>query len=411
MTDTKIPGTVLDALLEGVDTPEELLGKEGLLVELKKALMERALGAELTEHVGYAKGDAKGRGTDNSRNGYSSKRVITDTGQMDLSVPRDRAGSFEPKLVAKGQTRLPGFDDKVISMYARGMTVREIKGHLEELYGIGVSPDLISRVTDAVIEEVKAWQARPLDALYPVIFFDCLRVKIRDEGIVRNKAVYLALGVRLDGCKEILGLWIEQTEGAKFWLRVMNELKTRGIQDVLIAVVDGLKGFPEAINTAFPKTQVQTCIVHLLRYSLSLASWADRRRLVPGLREIYRAATVEEAADRLDEFAAEWDQKYPSIAVSWRRNWEQVIPMFAYPPEVRRVLYTTNAIESLHAQVRKVIKNRGHFPNDEAATKLIYLALRNIEKQWKMPAREWKGALNQFAVLYGDRISQTGSQM
>ncbi len=411
MTDTKIPDTVLDDLLSGVETPEDLLGKEGLLVDLKKALMERALGAELTEHVGYAKGDAKGRGTDNSRNGYSSKTVITDTDKVEISVPRDRAGSFAPKLVAKGQTRLPGFDDKVISLYARGMTVREIKGHLEELYGIGVSPDLISRVTDAVVEEVTAWQTRPLEALYPVIFFDCLRVKIRDEGVVRNKAVYLALGVRLDGCKEILGLWIEQTEGAKFWLRVMNELKTRGLQDVLIAVVDGLKGFPEAINTVFAQTAVQTCIVHLLRYSLTLASWADRKKLVPGLKAIYRAATVEEAADRLEEFAAQWDRKYPDIAASWRRNWEQVIPMFGYPPDVRRVLYTTNAIESLHAQVRKVIKNRGHFPNDQAATKLIYLALRKIEKQWKMPAREWKPALNQFAVLYGDRIAQAGMQM
>ncbi|MGI9386932.1 MAG: IS256 family transposase [Methyloligellaceae bacterium] len=411
MTDTKIPETVLDALLEGVDTPNDLLGKEGLLDELKKALMERALGAELTEHIGYAKGDPKGRGTDNNRNGYSSKTVTTDTGQMDLSVARDRNGTFEPKLVAKGQTRLPGFDAKVISMYARGMTVREIKSHLEDLYSIGVSPDLISRVTDAVVDEVKAWQARPLDALYPVIFFDCLRVKIRDEGIVRNKAVYLALGVRLDGCKEILGLWIEQTEGAKFWLRVMNELKSRGIRDVLIAVVDGLKGFPEAINTVFPETQVQTCIVHLLRYSLSLCSWKDRRAVVPGLKAIYRAARVEEAADRLDEFAAEWDQKYPSIVMSWRRNWEHVIPMFAYPPEVRRVLYTTNAIESLHAQVRKVIKNRGHFPNDGAATKLIYLALRNIEKKWKMPAREWKAALNQFAVLYADRLNLAGANM
>ena len=411
MTETKISEEVLDGLLDGVETPEDLLGQDGLLAELKKALMERALGAELTDHVGYEKGDPVGRGTGNSRNGTSSKTVITDSGAVELSVPRDRAGSFEPKLVAKGQTRLPGFDDKVISMYARGMTVREIRGHLEELYGIGVSADLISKVTDAVIDEVKAWQVRPLEVLYPVIFFDCLRVKVRDEGIVRNKAVYLALGVRLDGCKEVLGLWIEQTEGAKFWLRVMNELKSRGTQDVLIAVVDGLKGFPEAINTVFPETQVQTCIVHLIRHCLNLASWADRRRLVPGLKAIYQAATAEEAADRLEELAAEWEQKYPAIAASWRRNWEQIIPMFAYPQEVRRVLYTTNAIESLHAQVRKVIKNRGHFPNDQAAAKLIYLALRNIEKQWKMPAREWKGALNQFAVLYGERISQQGLQI
>ena len=389
-----------------------MLGQDGLLAELKKALMERALGAELTDHVGYEKGDPVGRGTGNSRNGTSSKTVITDSGAVELSVPRDRAGSFEPKLVAKGQTRLPGFDDKVISMYARGMTVREIRGHLEELYGIGVSADLISKVTDAVIDEVKAWQVRPLEVLYPVIFFDCLRVKVRDEGIVRNKAVYLALGVRLDGCKEVLGLWIEQTEGAKFWLRVMNELKSRGTQDVLIAVVDGPEGLPRsdqhgvprdpgpdlhrASHTPLPEPGLlgrpQTAGAGSSRPSIRLPR---PKRPLTGWRSLPRNG----------------NRKYPAIAASWRRNWEQIIPMFAYPQEVRRVLYTTNAIESLHAQVRKVIKNRGHFPNDQAAAKLIYLALRNIEKQWKMPAREWKGALNQFAVLYGERISQQGLQI
>ena len=399
---------LLDEILSDYETPEDLLGQDGILDDLKKALMERALGAELADHLGYEKHGVPPAGDGNRRNGASSKRVTMESGQIEISVPRDRDASFTPKLVAKGQSRLPGFDDKVISMYARGMTVREIRGHLEELYGIGVSPDLISRVTDAVLDEVKGWQTRPLDPLYPVIFFDALRVKIRDEGIVRNKAVYLALGFGRDGCKEVLGLWIEQTEGAKFWLKVMNELKTRGVEDVLIAVVDGLKGFPDAINAVFPKTSVQTCIVHLLRHSLSLASWKDRKRLVPGLKAIYRAANEAEALDRLVDFEAEWGGKYPSIAMSWRRNWEQVIPMFAYPPDIRRILYTTNAIESLHGQVRKVIKNRGHFPNDEAATKLIYLALRNVEKKWKMPAREWKAALNQFAILFEDRMAYSG---
>ena len=397
---------LLDELLSDYETPEDLLGKEGLLDSLKKALMERALGAELTEHLGYEKGDPSGRGTSNSRNGHGRKRVLTENGSVEVSVPRDREASFSPQLVKKGQSRLPGFDEKVISMYGRGMTQREIRGHLEELYGIGVSADLISRVTDAVLEEVKAWQGRPLEPIYPVIFLDALRVKIRDEGTVRNKAVYLALGIRTDGLKEILGLWIEQTEGAKFWLRVMNELKGRGVKDCLIAVVDGLKGFPEAIGAVFPETQVQTCIVHLMRHGLSLCSYKDRRPVAKDMKAIYRAESAEAAADRLSEFEEVWGAKYPSIAASWRRHWQEIIPMFAFPPEIRRLLYTTNAIESLHRCLRKIIKTRGHFPNDEAAAKLLYLALRNIEKGWKAAPKEWLPALNQFDILFGDRLRQ-----
>jgi putative transposase len=400
-----IPAELLDQLLKDYEKPADLLGKDGILDQLKKAVMERALGAELTEHLGYAAGDPSGSGSGNSRNGYGRKRVITDSSQVEVEVPRDRAGTFEPQLVRKRQKRLPGFDEKVISMYARGMTVREIKGHLEELYGIGVSPDLISRVTAEVIDEVREWQSRPLDPLYMVVFFDALRVKIRDEGVVRNKAVYLALGVRTDGTKEVLGLWIEQNEGAKFWLLVMNELKNRGVDDILIAVVDGLKGFPETINTAFPKTTVQTCIVHLLRHSLSFVGYKERKQVAKALKAIYQAPTAKAAEEGLSEFESNWDARFPVISRSWRRNWEHVIPFFDFPPDIRRVIYTTNAIESLHSSIRKVIKNRGHFPNDEAATKLIYLALRNIEKKWIMPARTWKEALNQFAVLYEDRLN------
>jgi putative transposase len=400
-----IPVELLDEILKDYEKPEDLLGKDGIFDQLKKAVMERALGAELTEHLGYEEGDPSGKGSGNSRNGYGKKRVTTDNSQVEVEVPRDREGSFEPQLVRKRQTRLPGFDEKVISMYARGMTVREIRGHLEELYGIGVSPDLISRVTAEVLDEVKAWQSRPLDPLYMVVFLDALRVKIRDEGTVRNKAVYLALGVRTDGTKEVLGLWIERNEGAKFWLLIMNELKNRGVEDILIAVVDGLKGFPEAINAAFSETRVQTCIVHLIRHSLAFVSYKERRQVVKALKAIYQAPTAEAAEEGLSDFEAKWDDRYPAISRSWRRNWEQVIPFFDFPPSIRKVIYTTNAIESLHSSIRKVIKNRGHFPNDEAATKLIYLALRNIEKKWIMPARTWKEALNQFAVLFEDRLN------
>ena len=395
---------IIDELLSDYKNPEDLLGDEGIFKELKKALLERALNAELSDHLGYDKGDPKGRKTGNSRNGHGSKKVTGEDGEMELSVPRDRDASFEPQIVKKGQRRFDGFDDKIISMYARGMTVREIRGHLDELYGVEVSPDLISRVTDEVMDEVREWQNRPLDEVYPIIIFDALRVNIRDEGTVRNKAVYLALGFTIEGHKEVLGLWIEQTEGAKFWLRVMNEIKNRGVGDVFIAVVDGLKGFPDAINAVFPETSVQTCIVHMIRHSLNYEPWNDRKKVVADLKTIYRAESAQAAALRLDEFEEKWGDKYPPIGQSWRRNWEQIIPFFAYPEAVRKIIYTTNAIESLNMSLRKIIKNRGHFPSDEAAAKLLYLALRNAAKKWTMPSRTWKQALNQFAILFQDRF-------
>jgi putative transposase len=394
---------VLDQLLAGYEKPEDLTGEAGLFKQLKKALIERALGAELTEHLGYEKGDPVGRGSGNSRNGTTPKTILTEDGELGIAVPRDRAGTFEPQLIPKGQTRFDEFDEKIISLYARGMTVREIQGHLKDLYSVEVSPDLISRVTDAVLEEVRDWQNRPLERVYPVVFFDALRVKIRDEGLVRNKAVYVALGLNVDGEKDVLGLWIEQTEGAKFWLKVMNELRTRGVEDVLIAVVDGLKGFPEAITAVFPQTMVQTCIVHLIRNSLAFVSWKDRKAIVPGLKAVYRAETAEAAATRLEEFDAEWRRRYPAIAEIWRRQWEHVVPFFAFPPAVRKMIYTTNALEALHRSLRKIVKNRGSFPSDEAATKLLYLAIKNASLRWRRPI-EWTAAMSQFAILFGDRF-------
>ena len=399
---------ILDELLSGLSKPEDLLGDAGLFRDLKKALMERALGGELTHHLGYEKGDLAGRGSGNSRNGHSRKTVLAEDGEIDLSIPRDRAGTFEPQLVPKGVRRLDGFDDKIISLYARGLTVREIQGHLREIYGTEVSPDLISRVTDAVLEEVKEWQSRPLDACYPIVFFDALRVKIRDEGLVRNKAVYVALALDAEGYKHVLGLWIEQTEGAKFWLKVMNDLKTRGLADILIAVVDGLKGFPEAIGAAFPETIVQTCIVHLIRNSLAFVSWKDRKQIMPDLKAIYRAENAEAALDRLEAFEASWGARYPAIGQGWRRAWEHVIPLFAFPPAIRKMIYTTNAVESLNRSLRKIIKTRGSFPSDEAATKLLYLAIQNAGIHWRRPV-EWTAAMGQFAILFGDRFAVSAS--
>jgi putative transposase len=394
---------LLDQLLEDYHRPEDMLGPGGIFDQLKKALAERALGAELGHHL--AEEAAEPAAPHNHRNGTTPKTVQTDTSALRLDIPRDRAGTFEPRLVPKHQRRLPGFDEKVISLYARGLTVREMQAHLAELYGVTVSPDLISTVTDAVLEEVTAWQQRPLAPCYPVIFFDALRVKIRDEGAVKTKAIYLALGVTPDGRKDVLGLWIEQTEGAKFWLRVMTELQARGVQDVLFAVVDGLAGFPEAITSVFPQTTIQTCIVHLLRHSLDFVTWKDRRPVAAALKAIYRALDAAAAERALASFAAgPWGQQYPPIATAWRRQWTQVVPFFAFPLAVRRVLYTTNAIESLHMQLRKIIKTRGHFPSDEAATKLIWLALRNVLKGTMRSAREWISAMNQFALLYPDRF-------
>ena len=395
---------LLDELLAGVSSADDLLGDGGVFRHLKKALMERALVAELTHHLGYEKGAAPaGRARCNSRNGRSGKTVLTDEGEIALSIPRDRAGTFEPKLVPKGVTRLEGFDARIISLYARGLSVREIQAHLRDMYGIEVSPDLISRVTDAVLEEVTGWQNRPLEALYPIVFFDALRVKVRDEGIVKSKAVYVALALDTEGQKHVLGLWIEQTEGAKFWLKVMNDLKTRGLNDILIAVVDGLKGFPDAIGAVFPQTTVQTCIVHLIRNSLAFVSWADRKAIMPDLKAIYGAANAKAALERLDAFEAKWGKRYPTIAPSWRRAWDYVTPLFAFPPAVRKMIYTTNAIESLNRSLRKIIKTRGSFPTDDAALKLLYLAIQNAGLRWRRPI-EWTAAMNQFAILFGDRF-------
>jgi len=397
------PVELIDQLLAQVENKdaESILGESGLAGQLKKMLAERMLSAELNHHLA-----SEEEGSRNHRNGSSPKKVLTPGGELHLNIPRDRLSSFEPKLVAKHQRRMSGFDDHVISMYARGMSVREIQAHLLELYGTEVSPDLISTITDEVLEEVAQWQQRPLEAMYPIVYFDALRLKIRDEGTVKNKAVYLALGIRADGRKEVLGLWIEQTEGAKFWLKVFNELKNRGLDDILIAVVDGLRGFPEAIEAVYPQAQIQTCIVHLIRNSTTLAAWKDRKELAAALKPIYHAANAELAEAALDAFAAgPWGTKFPTVAAMWRRQWQQVIPFFAYPPEVRTIIYTTNAIESLHMRLRKIVKNRGHFPSDEAATKLLFLALRNIEKDWKMPQRTWKQAANQFAIMFGERFT------
>ncbi len=392
-------------LAEHYEQPSDIFGKDGLLTRLTKAVVERALGAELTHHLGYAHGGAPAKVGGNCRNGASAKTLVGEDGAVTIAVPRDRHGTFEPRLIPKGQTRFAGFDEKIIAMYARGMTVRDIQGLLLDQYQVDVGHDFISTVTDAVQAEVVEWQNRPLDRLYPIVFFDALRVKIRSDGVVKNQAVYLALGVAADGTRDVLGLWIEQSEGAKFWLKVMTELRNRGVADVLIAVVDGLKGFPEAITGVFPQTTVQTCIVHLTRFSLAYCAWQDRPQVAIALKNIYRAASAEEAEQRLEEFAVSTlGQKYPMIATSWRRHWSEVIPFFDYPPEIRKVIYTTNAIESLNMQLRKVLKNRGHFPSEEAASKLIYLALRNIVKQWKKPQQYWGVAAHQFALKFGDRF-------
>ena len=395
---------LIDELLKEYQTSEDFFGKDGLLKQLTKDLVERILQAEMTDHLGYEKHVSDGRGSGNSRNGSRRKTLKGDQGVLPLEVPRDRNGDFEPQLIPNGQSRIPGFDDKIISLYARGMTTREIQGHLEELYGVEVSPTLISNITDVVFDEVKAWQSRPLDAIYPILYLDALQVKIRDESTVRNKAIYLALGINLDGEKELLGLWISQTEGAKFWLGVLTELKNRGVQDVFIACVDGLSGFPEAIETVFPQAQVQPCIVHLVRNSLKYVSWKQRKAVADDLKKIYKAATIEEAELALDDFAQTWDSQYPTISRQWREQWGQLSGFFAYPDEIRKVIYTTNAIESVNSCLRKIIKHRRVFPHDEAATKLIYLAVQNISKRWTMPIQNWKAALNQFAILFEDRV-------
>jgi len=405
MAEKNIADELIDALLANYEKPDDLLGKNGILEQLTKRVVERALEAEMTHHLGYEKHGRVNNAARNTRNGTSKKTLKGKTGEVSVAVPRDRDGSFEPQLVEKHQTHWQGFDDQVISLYARGMSVREIQGHLKELYHTDVSPALISAVTDAVAEDVRQWQGRPLDAVYPILYLDCLHVKVRDSGSVSTKAVYLALGVTMSGVKELLGMWISPNEGAKFWLSVMTELRNRGVQDIFIACVDGLKGFPEAIEAVYPQTQVQLCIIHLLRNSLKYVSWKERKEVAADLREVYAATTVELAESALSRVEEKWNPSYPLVARPWRNNWERVIPFFQYPPEIRKVIYTTNAIESLNMSLRKVIKTKGAFPHDEAVFKILWLALRSISRKWTMPIRDWKSALNRFAILHGERFA------
>lgn len=400
----EIRDDLIDELLKGYEKPEDIVGESGLLKQLTKAILERALESELTHQLGYSKNSPEGRNSGNSRNGKGSKTLKTDHGELTISTPRDRNSDFDPQIIKKGQRRFTGFDDKILSMYARGMTTRDIQAHLRDIYGVDVSADLVSTVTDSVMEEVKEWQNRPLEALYPIVYFDAVRMKVRDEGQVMNKAAYLAIGVGLDGLKDVLGIWLEKTEGAKFWLKVITELQNRGVRDILIACVDGLKGFPEALESVYPRTEVQLCIVHMVRNSLRFVSYKHRKQLAAALKEIYRAPTVEQAEEALLELEKDWDERYPMVSKSWRNNWTRITPFFAYPPEIRKVIYTTNAIESLNNSLRKVTRNRNSFPNDEAAIKLLYMALKNIAKKWTMPLQGWPQAVNQFSVRFGDRL-------
>lgn len=395
---------LLDELLAEYSSPEDLTGPEGLLKRLTGALVERALQAEMTDHLGYEHGAQEGQGSGNSRNGSGKKTLRTEQGDVTVDVPRDRNGTFEPKLVKKHQRSFKGFDDKILSMYARGMSVRDIQAHLAEIYSTEVSPDLISRVTDAVADEVQTWQSRPLDAVWPIVFLDALVIKVRDQGVVQNKSAYIALGMGVDGHKEVLGIWLESNEGAKFWLKVISELKNRGVQDILIACCDGLKGFPQAIEAVFPRAVVQTCIVHMIRNSMRFVGWQQRKAVCAELRAVYAAPTEQAGLAELDAFEAKFATQYPAIALSWRSNWERVRPFFDFPTELRRLIYTTNAIESLNFQLRKVTKAKGHFPSDEAATKLLYLALRNAEKKWTMVPRFWNSALNQLVIYFPGRL-------
>ena len=402
---TEIPKEILDQLLSEYKSPEDLLGESGILKSLSKALLERILEAELSDHVGYKKNGIRPLNSNKTRNGTTKKRLKTKNGDLELSIPRDRESSFEPIAVKKHQRRFDGFDEKIISMYSRGMSVRDIQGHLKDIYGTDISPDLISTVTSEVMDEVHSWQNRPLDPVYPIVYLDAIRIKVRDDGQIINKAFYLALGVNIDGQKDLLGIWISKNEGAKFWMTVINELKNRGVEDILIACVDGLKGFPEAIESVFPKTQVQLCIVHMIRHSLKFVSWKDRKSVAKDLKPIYTAVTEKQAKVSLEGFAKKWDSTYPTISASWQKNWESLVPFLQFPKDIRKAIYTTNAIESLNHSLRKLIKTRGAFPTDDAVLKLLYLGLKNISKKWTMPIRNWSLAINQFAIFFPNRIS------
>jgi putative transposase len=391
----------LQDLARGIKSERDLAA---LTQDLLKITVEASLNAEMDAHLGYARHSPEGYGSGNSRNGYGTKKLKSGHGIIEIDTPRDRNGSFEPQLVTKNQTRLSHFDDKILTLYAKGMSTRDIVETFRELYGADISPTLVSNVTEAVLSKVVEWQSRPLDALYPILYLDCIVVKIRQDKRVINKAVYLALGVSLEGKKELLGLWLSENEGAKFWLSVLTELKNRGVKDVFIACVDGLTGFPEAIAAAFPRTQVQLCIVHMVRNSLRFVSWKDRKTVAAGLRKIYQSVTVTEAELELEAFAAQWDGQYPSISRSWRNHWANLIAFFDYPDEIRKIIYTTNAIESINSVIRKAIDQRKLFPNDDAAMKVIYLAIDNASKKWSMPLRDWKPAINQFMIMFPDRM-------
>lgn len=403
-TAVTLKAELVEELMKCVRSPQDMFGPEGLFQRLKGALMERLLEAEMTEHLGFEKNAVEGEKRSNSRNGYSCKKVHTESGPVEIRVPRDRAGTFEPQLVAKHQRRLEGFDDKVLALYARGMSVRDIQSQLHELYGTEVSPDLITRVTDSVLEQAKEWQARPLEAIYPIVYIDALFVSVRDGGTVTKKAVYVALGTRLDGSREVLGLWLDATEGARFWLRVLTDLKNRGVQDVFFVCCDGLSGFPQAIETAFPKAIVQTCIVHMIRASLRYVTATDRKLVVTSLRDIYTAETEAAAGTALDAFDKRWRSKYPSVSKLWHSRWNEVVPFLAYPKEIRTILYTTNAIESLNFQLRKVIRPKGHFPTDDSVIKILYLAIQRAQLQWKANKSHWGAALAHFAIIFENRL-------
>ena len=399
-TQAAIPQALLDHVMANYKKPADLIGENGMLKQLTKAVIEAALNAEMNQHLGHPRYGTVDNATGNVRNGQSTKRLTGDFGEIQIAVPRDRDASFTPQLIAKHQRRVPGFDERILSLYARGMSTREIAAHLQEMFGAEVSPALISAITDTVADEVRAWQSRPLDRLYPILYLDCLMVKTREAGSAANRAIYMAIGVNTDGIKEVLGLWTAATEGAKFWLSVVTELKNRGVNDILIACVDGLKGFPEAIAAVYPHAEVQLCLVHLVRHSLTYVSWKQRKAVAADLRAIYTSATVDDAAAALDAFALKWDATYPQIAKSWRNNWAHVIPFFAYAPEIRKVIYTTNAIESVNYSLRRLTKTRGSFPNDEAAIKLLYLGLRNISQRWTMPIQNWKQAMSQLMIRF-----------
>lgn len=395
---------LLDQLLAGKKTQEEIFGADGVVTKLAAAIAERALEAEMAHHLGYDKGKSRPEGLENARNGHSKKTVKTDRGDMTVSIPRDREAEFEPLLIPKHTRRLAGFDEKVLSLYARGMTLRDVQSHLEELYGTHVSPELLSKVTDAVLDEMNAWRKRGLEKMYPVVYFDCIFIKMRHNGIVSSRAVYVALAITAEGQKDILGLWMAETEGAKFWLSVFNDLKNRGVEDILIACCDGLKGLPQALEAAFPHVIVQTCVVHQIRSSLRQVAWGERKEVAAALKPVYTAVNEEAALEALAEFDAQWGSAYPMITRSWENNWERIMPFFGFPPEIRKVIYTTNPIEGLNRQLRKVVKTRGAFPSEQAVYKVLYLAIRRITKKWNYPVKNWKRAMQQFAIYFPNRV-------